>query len=144
MPELQRVRKVLNWLIFSEYANNDNELAQKLGYTKSSFSQIINGKVPLSDKFVGKICEIDKNINKVWIKTGEGDMLKINNGLNNSITYPSQENLNKRIDELETENRSLLFEINDLKNKIIKLQDTILNLLEQAKHKNGTSYSEAS
>lgn len=72
MTDLQRIRKVLNWLIFSDYAINDNDLAVRLGYTKSSFSQIVNGKVPLSDKFIDKICALDNNINKVWIKDGTG------------------------------------------------------------------------
>lgn len=52
MTETQRVKKVINWLVFMEYAENERELAEKLGYTKSSFSQIVNGKVPL----IGKIC----------------------------------------------------------------------------------------
>ena len=52
MTETQRVKKVINWLVFMEYAENERELAEKLGYTKSSFSQIVNGKVPLSERFV--------------------------------------------------------------------------------------------
>lgn len=47
-----------------------------LGYQKSSFSQIVNGKVPLSEKFVKRLCSLDENINDVWILTGEGELLK--------------------------------------------------------------------
>ena len=47
MTETQRIKKVINWLVFMEYAENERELAEKLGYTISSFSQIVNGKVPL-------------------------------------------------------------------------------------------------
>ena len=47
-----------------------------MGYTKSSFSQIVNGRVPLSDKFAKKLCRLDANINEVWILTGEGGMFK--------------------------------------------------------------------
>lgn len=75
MTELERVKKVCKWLIYNDIAENDKELSILMGYTKSSFSQIINGKVPLSDKFVDKLIELDKNINKVWIKTGGGSML---------------------------------------------------------------------
>lgn len=39
-----------------------------LGYTKSSFSQIVNGRVTLSDNFVKKLCGLDENINEVWKK----------------------------------------------------------------------------
>ena len=63
MTETQRVKKVINWLVFMEYAENERELAEKLGYTKSSFSQIVNGKVPLSERFVQKLASVDKNIN---------------------------------------------------------------------------------
>lgn len=73
----QRVRTVVNWLIFREIANNDRELAEMLGYTKASFSQIVNGKVPLSDKFVRKLCSLD-NINEEWVKSGVGEMFKEN------------------------------------------------------------------
>lgn len=76
MTEIQRIKKVVNWLIFMEYVENERELSEKLGYTKSSFSQIINGRVPLSDKFVKKLCSIDENINEVWIIEGTGAMLK--------------------------------------------------------------------
>jgi hypothetical protein len=75
MTEIQRIKKILNWLVFSEYASNEKEIAEKLGYTKSSFSQIINGKVPLSDKFINKLLSANININKVWIVSGEGSML---------------------------------------------------------------------
>ena len=76
MTELQRIRKVINWLIFSEYAQSEKEIAEKLGYSKSSFSQIINGKVPLSKRFIQKLCSVDENINYNWILTGRGDIFK--------------------------------------------------------------------
>ena len=49
MEHLRRLRKVINWLIFKEIAENERALAETLGYTKSSFSQIATGKVPLSE-----------------------------------------------------------------------------------------------
>lgn len=89
MTVLQRVRKIVNWLIFMEFAENERDLAEKLGYTKSSFSQIMNGKVALSDKFVKKLCSANENINEVWITTGEGDMLKSAEICTNIITIPA-------------------------------------------------------
>lgn len=76
MTENQRIKKAINWLIFQGVAESEKELADLLGYTKSSFSQIVNGKVPLSEKFVKKLCGLDENINEVWILSGEGDMFK--------------------------------------------------------------------
>lgn len=73
-----RLKKVINWLIFNEIAESEKALSERLGYTKSSFSQIINGKVPLSEKFLNALCSLDKNINKIWIKTGEERMFTKN------------------------------------------------------------------
>jgi phage repressor protein C with HTH and peptisase S24 domain len=75
MFDLQRIRKLINWYIFQEYGKNDTEIAEKLGYNKSSFSQILGGKVPISQNFVDKLCSLDDNINKVWI-SGKGEMFK--------------------------------------------------------------------
>ena len=85
--DLQRLKKVVKWLIFSGFGENEKELAEILGYTKSSFSQILNGKVPLSDKFLDKLCSLDSNINKVWIMENKGEMLKSNNN-SPAVTEP--------------------------------------------------------
>ena len=89
MTETQRVKKVINWLVFMEYAENERELAEKLGYTKSSFSQIVNGKVPLSERFVQKLASVDRNINEVWIMTGEGNMLNSVEAGTSVVTTPA-------------------------------------------------------
>jgi len=72
----RRIKKAINWLIYQEIAESETALAKMLGYQKSSFSQIVNGKVPLSEKFVKRLCSLDENINDVWILTGEGELLK--------------------------------------------------------------------
>lgn len=74
---------------FMEYARNERELAEKLGYTKSSFSQIVNGKVPLSERFVQKLASVDRNINEVWIMTGEGNMLNSVEAGTSVVTIPA-------------------------------------------------------
>ena len=75
MSKIERVRRVCKWLVYMGYADNDKELAELLGYTKSSLSQILNEKVNLSDKFIDKLSKVDSNINKVWILKGVGKML---------------------------------------------------------------------
>jgi hypothetical protein len=79
MEHLRRLKKVINWLIFKEIAENERALAETMGYTKSSFSQIVTGKVPLSEKFMKRICSLDENINFVWLQSGEGEMFLSNN-----------------------------------------------------------------
>lgn len=81
----QRLKKVINWLIFKGIAVNERALSELLGYTKSSFSQIVNGKVPLSDKFVKALCSLDDNINEVWVKTGEGNLFKSDTNVSQKV-----------------------------------------------------------
>lgn len=89
MEELRRIKKVINWLIFKEVADSEKGIAEVLGYTKSSFSQIVNGKVSLSEKFIRKLCSLDENINFVWVQYGTGEMF-VNNNLNSEdITLPA-------------------------------------------------------
>lgn len=74
MEATRRIKKIINWLIYQEVAENERALSEMLGYTKSSFSQIVNGKVPLSEKFAKNLCGLDANLNSVWLLTGEGEM----------------------------------------------------------------------
>ncbi|MFT4062564.1 MAG: helix-turn-helix transcriptional regulator [Edaphocola sp.] len=113
---LKRVRKVCQWLIFQDLALNDADIADKMGYTRSSFSQIINGKVPVSEKFISKLCLFDKNINKVWVMDGIGDMF-----LNQDSTLIREPNALYG-DNNEKTVIALLNEISQLKDTIIKLQ----------------------
>ena len=71
---LGRIRKTINYLVYKGVIKNDTDLAVKLGYKKTSLSSILNGSVPAT-KFVERLCRFDKNLNKVWILTGEGNML---------------------------------------------------------------------
>lgn len=90
MSNLKRIKKVIIWLIYKEIGESEKEIAERLGYTKSSFSQIVNGKVPLSDKFISKLCSLDENINLVWVQSGEGEMF-IEHNLNSEkdVTIPA-------------------------------------------------------
>lgn len=115
--DLKRVKKLIKWLIFSDYGENEKEIAEMLGYKKSSFSQILNGKVPLSDRFIDNLVSIDKNINKVWIKTGEGKMLK--DGVTPDIVY-----INDKVN-------SVLSEYHQLRNKYGLLYDDCNKLKQE-------------
>ena len=75
MTELERVTKIVDWLIFEGKVKSRRELALLLGYTESSLSQILNGKVSLSDRFIKKLLTVDNRISKEWIKTGCGNMV---------------------------------------------------------------------
>lgn len=134
LTDLQRIKKVVKWLIFSDYGENEKEIAELLGYKKSSFSQIMNGKVPISDKFIDKITSVDENINKVWVKNGNGEMLKKHKYYTTEpsdfslVTEPNEGGYNKYISALEDkiklleENRLLSQEIKQLQERISRLE----------------------
>lgn len=74
--ELQkRFDRLIAWLSLSGYGKSDNDIAKLIGYAKPSFAQYRNGRVNLAEKFLNKLCAIDKNINKEWIRSGKGQML---------------------------------------------------------------------
>lgn len=124
---------------FYRVCRNEKEIAEKFGYTKSSFSQIVNGKVPLAEKFIKKLCTADENINEVWVSTGEGNMLKNSvqtgdiskstivggnvHGNGNKITHYSSEYdvCKKEVEHLK--------EIIVEKEKIITEKERLINLL---------------
>lgn len=60
---IERIKSLIDWLIFNKAIKNRRELAEKLGYTESSLSQILNEKVNLPEKFIKKLSDIDENIN---------------------------------------------------------------------------------
>lgn len=134
MNEIQRVRKVINWLIFQDIAENERELSEKLGYTKSSFSQIVNGKVPLSDKFVKKLCSLDENINEVWVSDGTGTMFKNNPNSENGVTIPESawNVIQKQTDSLAARDRQVDELIGMLKDQIQEYKKAVARLDDNA------------
>lgn len=75
MDRIQRVNDAIKWIFFEGLAKNQTDLAQKLGYTKSSFSQIVNGRVNISDNFIENLTKFALSLSKHWLLTGEGSML---------------------------------------------------------------------
>ena len=71
-----RVKEVVFWLIGEGYARSQKDLAERLGYQVSSFSQIVNGHVPVSNKFLFTLCSQNPRVRRSWLETGTGDMLE--------------------------------------------------------------------
>ena len=101
MLDIERVIKVVDWLIFEKIVTSRKDLALKMGYTESSMSQILNQKVPLSERFIKKLSILDERIDFNWILDGEGDMLKTESTTDSSKMLPSIET--KRLIELGAE-----------------------------------------
>ncbi|OWU88446.1 hypothetical protein DBB36_00045 [Flavobacterium sp. WLB] len=101
MTELQRVKIVLKTLISLGVAKNQEGVGKLLGYSnKSSFSQVINGKVNLPADFVDRLCALNTQINKEWIKTGIGNVLENDSNYNKGY---NDENYNTSVNDFFTD-----------------------------------------
>ncbi|WP_320980003.1 helix-turn-helix transcriptional regulator [Bacteroides sp.] len=133
MDVIQRIKKVVNWLIFQEIAENERDLADKLGYTKSSFSQIVNGKVPLSEKFVKKLCSFDENINEVWLLNGTETMFKNNLNGENGVVIPTSvwRVIQQQADSLSARDRQVDELIGMLKDQIQEYKKVAAQMVDR-------------
>jgi plasmid maintenance system antidote protein VapI len=138
---LSRVKYAISYLTLNGMAGSQRELSKVLGYNESCFSQMLNGKKPLSKKFVEKLTSEYEVLNKDWLLSGEGEMIKGkvsqsakgDNTINVSGNNVDMRNINqskstnddaKRIKELEQRIEELL---EDKK----RLQDMVTKLLEK-------------
>ena len=113
MDRLERVKRVVKWLISEGIVKSQNDLANLMGYNDSSVSQIMTGRVKLSNKFVSRLAQVNSKINIKYFEEEEEPMLvdNTNNNVktNESITIQKSyfEELINRIIELEKENTML-------------------------------------
>lgn len=76
---LGRLREAVNAL-----GLNKSQLAAKIGYSKGQVGWILEGKTPLSDRFIRVFC-LECNISEAWIRYGVGDMMGIGGGYIDAI-----------------------------------------------------------
>jgi len=100
------------------------EIAAFLGYSSTHYSEIINGKTPLTENFLDHISE-HLNINSDWIRTGEGHALKdvamgttVNDDVeeyqqNKTVPYFLYKELQDRYEAVVRENESLRIKLNN-------------------------------
>lgn len=79
MTDIERVKKVINWLIFEDIGSSQKEIAELCGYQESYVSQVLSGKVNLSSRFIKKLSELDSRVSESWMLNGAGDMLVSDN-----------------------------------------------------------------
>lgn len=84
MTDIKRVEDVIEWLIGHGVVANKTDLAQKIGYNRSSISHIINGSKPLSEKFIYKLCQLSDSINPRYL-LGTDDVMVFANGQHRQI-----------------------------------------------------------
>lgn len=95
----ERAKSVVRWLMYNGVSNTQKGIAKKLGYNDAVLSQILNGKVPMSMKFIDKLCSMNKFLNKQWLIKGTGNMLddEIDDYSENVVLDEAQGNINKDV-----------------------------------------------
>ena len=77
MTETERIKKAIKWLIGSGIAKTQEGIGLLMGYSnKSAFSQVVNNPDKRPEDFVVRLCNLNNALNKNWLSTGEGSMLK--------------------------------------------------------------------
>lgn len=124
-----RIKLVVKWLIGTGVANNQEAIGRLMGYSnKSSFSQILNNKVPIPNDFIGRLCALNENINKVWIEKEMGDMV-----VDMSTPTSSFGNVEDIPNIVPTQSDAIVLRLIDKldeKDTLLKEKDTKIDLLQ--------------
>lgn len=73
--KLQRLGEMIDWMLFNNVIESRRELAKRMHYQESTLSLVVNGKQPMSPKFLKALSLIDPRLNVDWIDKGEGEMI---------------------------------------------------------------------
>lgn len=127
MTKLERIKILINILIFNGHAESQKDFGIKMGYENESyFSQIINGKVNLPKNFIEKLKSIEPRVNEEWIDEGTGEMFIGDNAVNSNfaknIGGDNQQNSGKVIEALANQ-------LTEKDRQIAKSQEQIDRLL---------------
>lgn len=136
MEKIDRYKKLIRHLIRKGFANSQKEVGTLLGYSnESTFSQIINGKVPTPKKFYNKFLDLEPNLNVVWLETGEGDMLINDVAGNNNTSIAGNSNcvnnsstIEKAIDEISEMRKLLQTSVDNNRQQFNQFMELINNL----------------
>lgn len=110
MKKIDRFKSLIRYCKENGIVSSQKDLGVKLGYqNESSFSQVINGKVDEPKDFINRLCNLIPELNKEWLMTGEGSMLRTETAANSFQEADSEEirKLKERIKELEEQNAEL-------------------------------------
>lgn len=74
--DTNRVKIAFDFLKANDYVRNQQHFADKIGFSKSNVSLVLNGKIPVSNELFNSILSAFPEINRDWLLTGEGEMLQ--------------------------------------------------------------------
>ncbi len=89
----QRFKDVTSELKKMRMVYTDADLARILGISRGEMSNVMSGRRPVSKRIVDNLTTQFPDINKTWLLTGDGEMLKTQsaNAENHSISIAGEE-----------------------------------------------------
>lgn len=127
-------RKIDRFLQYLEYKGiTENKATVDCGLSKGLINQAKNGKSDLGNKAVEKVLIFYQDLNKVWLLTGEGEMLNSDQPEDSMAEQPDPdtslvEYLKRKVAELEGKVEKLTDEKADLlqQNAVLKYENQLL------------------
>lgn len=130
MTDTERIKKAIKWLIGTGIAKNQEGIGVLMGYSnKSAFSQVVNTPNKRPEDFITRLCNLNNNLNKDWLLTEKGSMLKttdqpISQG-GEDVTPPKAETNN-----LNTMERMKFFEALERRDREVSRLITIIEKMQ--------------
>ena len=147
MTDIERVVNLIDWMVFTKKITSRRQLSEKMGYKESYLSQILNGKVPVTEKFLKKLSITGDGVNFNWLLNGEGEMLTSSDLKqqieNDTITIPKEvwSVIKSQADSLRIRDESLQSKDNQIDEliKLIKQQMEEVKKINVQKEENAIS-----
>lgn len=135
MTDTERIKKAIKWLIGSGIAKTQEGIGLLMGYSnKSAFSQVVNNPDKRPEDFVVRLCNLNNALNKNWLLTGEGSMLK------NTDQPVSQGGEDATLSEADLNNsntmKKYLDQVLRQNEELIRQNGVLLDLFREEKAKN--------
>lgn len=134
MKKKNRIKEAVKFIIGTGIAKNQQEVAKLMGYKNiSSFSHILNEKVPVPKNFIDKLCLLNTKLNKEWLINGIGEITASSNQTptENTSQTASDSTFYKIYKDLIITLKEKELKIEILNSHIILLNEQIGNLKQQ-------------
>lgn len=105
---------------------NDSIVTKECSLSQGLLGQARKGKCDLGDKAIDKILKIYQDLNKVWLLTGEGEMLKSDEQFSNPLVGKTADLLDKLVASMEATIETQKQVIDAQKAEIERLQRALL------------------
>lgn len=122
--KLDRLAEMIDWLLYNNIVASRRELAKRMQYQESTLSLVVNGKQPISSKFLTALAGVDKRLNVDWIEKGDGEMIL---EVDNESATPSKEEI-----EMLSRQQDFVQKAQDQLSEAFKLGNVEIILAQQA------------